>query len=170
MVREVLERHDDVEVHPHVFRREIPTSSLPAHLHLRAVKLLEDAGMVEGGGFERLMWALQLAFFRDLRDISKRQVLDDIAEGLDIPSALVAEVIDDGRAFAELARDAALQRKHDVRMTPSLVQLPVHHLAEATHPRVLFGGEWTVLEGTEVLAELSFVRGPREHQIDVRAR
>lgn len=125
MVRNGLERYDHVEVHPDVFRRKLPSSSVPAHLYLRAVKLLEDEGVLELGDgpspFERLMWELRLAFFRDLRDISKREILDEIAEQIEIPGDQVARVIDDGSAFAELAHDAALLRKHSVSVTPSLV-------------------------------------------------
>jgi predicted DsbA family dithiol-disulfide isomerase len=124
MVRDTLARYEHVQVHPELFR-EVPTSSVPAHLYLRAVKLLEDEGGLEVGDgrspFERLMWELRLAFFCDAKDISKRDVLDDIAERLGIPSAQVARVIDDGRAFAELAYDTELQRQHNVSVTPSLV-------------------------------------------------
>jgi predicted DsbA family dithiol-disulfide isomerase len=68
-----------------------------------------------------MMWEVRLAFFRDLMDVSKRQVLDEIAERLGIPTAEVARVIDDRRAFAELSHDAELKRKHNVPVTPSLV-------------------------------------------------
>jgi predicted DsbA family dithiol-disulfide isomerase len=108
-----------------VFQRQLPTSSLPAHLYLRAVKLLEDEGVLGGADgpslFEGMMRELRLAFFRDLRDISKREVLDDIAAQLGIPGAPVARAIDDGRAFAELAYDAELQEQHKVAVTPALV-------------------------------------------------
>jgi len=125
MVRGTLERYDHVEVHPDVFRRQRPTSSLPAHLYLCAVKLLEDDGVLERGDgpspFERLMWELRVAFFRDLMDISRREVLDRVAERVEIPTARVARVIDDGRAFAEPAHDAELQRKYTASVAPSLV-------------------------------------------------
>jgi hypothetical protein len=124
MVCEILERHQ-LAVHPEVFLREVPTSSIPAHLYLRAVKILEEDGRLgideRPSPFERLMRAIRLAFFRDLRDVSKRGVLDDLAESLAIPSAEVGRVIDDGRAFAELAHDSELGRHHHVRVTPSLV-------------------------------------------------
>jgi predicted DsbA family dithiol-disulfide isomerase len=125
MVRRILGGYDHVEVHPDVFQRQLPTSSLPAHLYLRAVKLLEDEGVLGGADgpslFEGMMRELRLAFFRDLRDISKREVLDDIAAQLGIPGAPVARAIDDGRAFAELAYDAELQEQHKVAVTPALV-------------------------------------------------
>lgn len=125
MVRDIIEQYDHVQVHPDVFRKGIPSSSVPAHLYLRAVKLLEDEGVLqlsEGQSpFERLMWEVRLAFFRDLKDVSSRHVLDELAGRLDIPSAEVSRVIDDGRAYAELAHDTELQRQHNVPVTPALV-------------------------------------------------
>ncbi len=123
MVRDVADRFDHVEVHPDIFRKKIPTSSLPAHLYLRAVKVLEDQGILDPADqkFERMMWKLRLAFFRDLVDVSQRGVLDDIAKSLDIPIAEVAKAIDDGRAYADLNHDAKLTRSFNVQMTPALV-------------------------------------------------
>jgi len=125
MVRDALGQYDHVEVHPDLFGQEIPRSSLPAHLYLRAVKILEDDAALDVGDgpspFERMMWECRVAFFRDGRDISKREVLDELAERLGIPSARVAGVIDDGSAFAALAHDMELQRKHSVPVTPALV-------------------------------------------------
>ncbi len=132
MVRDTMKRYEHVEVHPEVFRDQPPTSSVPAHLYLRAVKLLEDQGLLERDHgpppFERLMWRLRVAYFRDLEDISKREVLDQIAGGLNIPCDSVARVIDDGRAFAELANDTELQRMHQVAVTPSLALAGSHVL------------------------------------------
>lgn len=123
MVRDVADRFDHVEVHPDIFRKNIPTSSVPAHLYLRAVKVLEDQGILDPKDqkFERMMWQLRLAFFRDLVDVSQRGVLDEIARGLEIPVDEVARAIDDGRAFADLTHDAKLTRTFNVQMTPALV-------------------------------------------------
>ena len=41
LVRSVLERHEHVQVHPEVFTRDLPVSSAPAHLYLRAVHLVD---------------------------------------------------------------------------------------------------------------------------------
>jgi predicted DsbA family dithiol-disulfide isomerase len=126
MVRDVADRFDHVTVHPDIFRKNIPSSSIPSHLYLRAVKLLEDEGAIERGDdaqspFERMMWELRLAFFRDLVDVSQRKVLDEIADRLGIPTGEVARAIDDGRAFADLNHDAKLTRSFNVQMTPALV-------------------------------------------------
>jgi len=122
MAHALARRFEHVAIHPDLFQRDLPRSSMPAHLYLRAVKILEDAGRIAGAApFERMMWAVQLAFFRDLRDVSRREVLDDIARHLEIPTGEVAEVIDDGRAFAALDGDSKLERRFNVTASPSLV-------------------------------------------------
>jgi hypothetical protein len=127
-VRDIVERFDHVPVHPDIFRKRVPTSSVPSHLYLRAVELLQRDGVIaipeEGEGrspFHEMMWAVREAFFCDLVDISKRSELDAIAERFEIPTDEVARVIDDGRAFAELTHDALLQRDFKVPVSPALV-------------------------------------------------
>jgi predicted DsbA family dithiol-disulfide isomerase len=94
MVRDIVESYGHVDIHADIFRKQIPASCLPAHLYLRAVKLLQDEG---------------------------RLPVDELAARHGIASADVSQVIDDGRAYAELAHDAELQRKYNVLVTPSLV-------------------------------------------------
>ncbi len=123
--RDIADRFDHVEVHPDVFRKNTPTSSTPAHLYLRAIKLLEDTGVVPPADgqslFEKVMWQLRVSFFRDLVDVSQREQLDAIAAEAGVPVDEVRGVIDSGRAFAELAYDAELQRQYTVAVTPTLV-------------------------------------------------
>jgi len=124
-VRDIGDRFDHVQIHPDIFRKSVPSSSMPSHLYLRAVKLMEDTGRLEAGDgespFLRMMWEVRQAFFRDLVDISKREQLDMIAERLGIPVDDVHEEISSGRAYAELSHDAELQREHKVPVSPSLV-------------------------------------------------
>ena len=119
--RDIGDRFPHVTVHPDVFRKRIPTSSTPSHLYLRAVKLLEDRGEVGPGSFLRMTWEVQQAYFRDLVDTSQQQELDAIAERLAIPVDAVRTEIASGRAFAELAHDAELQRTYQVKVSPTLV-------------------------------------------------
>lgn len=125
MIGRAAAPYDHVEVHPEVFAKNTPTSCVPSHLYLRAVKILEDAGRVEADDgvspFERLMWELRVAFFRDARDISSRKVLDELARELGIDPTGVGEVIDSGEAFAALDRDVKLQREHGITVTPTLL-------------------------------------------------
>jgi len=51
----------------------VPTSCIPCHLFLSAVKLLEERGeLAEAPVFRKLTWAMREAFFRDLVDVSRR--------------------------------------------------------------------------------------------------
>ena len=77
-VVEISQRFDHIEVNPDVFQVPHPYSSMPAHLYLRAVKLLEDEGVIEKC-FVPLIWDVRVAFFRDLVDISRYEELDVIA-------------------------------------------------------------------------------------------
>ena len=114
----IAERFDHIEVHPEVFRDAYPVSSMPAHLYLRAVKLLEDEGVIEAT-FVPMIWDVRVAFFRDLVDISKREHLDAIAEQHGVPIGDVSRQLESGRAHAELDHDARLQRDYDVQVSPS---------------------------------------------------
>ena len=93
---------------------------MPAHLYLRAVKLLEDEGVIEAT-FVPMIWEVRVAFFRDLVDISKREHLNAIAERNGVPIGDVTRLLESGRAHAEYDHDARLQRDYDVRVSPSLV-------------------------------------------------
>jgi predicted DsbA family dithiol-disulfide isomerase len=117
---EIAKRFDHIEVHPDVFRDSYPVSSMPAHLYLRAVKLLEEEGAIEAT-FLSMIWDVRVAFFRDLVDISKREHLDAIAERRGVPIGEVARLLESGRAHAELDHDSRLQRDLDVKVSPTLV-------------------------------------------------
>ena len=117
---EISLRFDHVEVNPGVFQEPYPISSMPAHLFLRAVKLLEDEGMIQGC-FVPMIWDVRVAFFRDLVDISRHQELDAIVGRRGIPVTEVKRLLENGRAHAELDNDARLQRNYNVQVSPSLV-------------------------------------------------
>ena len=93
---------------------------MPAHLYLHAVKLLENDGAI-GETFVPLAWALRVAFFRDLVDISKREHLDMIAERHGVPIDGVTHFLESGRAHAELHHDARLQQAYDVQVIPKVL-------------------------------------------------
>jgi len=86
-VRGVAERLGGVEVHPEIWVRNRPATSLTPHLVLEAIRLLRDRGELDGvcgddfGGrclVEEAAWQLRLAFFRDLRDVGRMDVVESV--------------------------------------------------------------------------------------------
>jgi Predicted dithiol-disulfide isomerase involved in polyketide biosynthesis len=126
-VVELAENFPHVEVHPEIWRRNAPASSLPAHLVLKAVQRLEEGGVlspVEPGApsrFERLMWNLRLAFFRDLENIGDQEVLHRHLRALEIPVEAVEREIASGRAYAAMAEDMEEQRARGIEGSPTFL-------------------------------------------------
>lgn len=120
-VREVAAGFDHVTVHPDVWARVAPHSSMPAHAYLCAVRLLEREGAVAEGTLRACTWAVREAFFRELRDVSDRAVLVEVGAAHGVDRDRVRAELDSGRAYAELALDLDLAREQDVRVSPSVL-------------------------------------------------
>lgn len=122
-VKEVVAKFDHVPVHEEIWVRDTPRSSLPAHLFLCALKLLEpaQAGADGSTAFERAAWTVREAFFRDLVDISRRHELMKIAEQLGLPVGDIEKILDTGAAHALLSEDIAMARDQSVRASPTLL-------------------------------------------------
>ena len=119
-VGSVVAKFDHVRLSPEAWTRVAPTSSMPAHLLLCAIRLLERAGLAAAGAQTATAWQVREAFFRDGRDVSDMEVLRELAReaGLDV-GALDAHLAS-GRAHAELARDLDLAREQDIQVSPTL--------------------------------------------------
>ncbi|MFM1892415.1 MAG: hypothetical protein RLZ44_1492 [Pseudomonadota bacterium] len=117
-VQKVVAGFDHVQLHPDVWRRVRPCSSLPAHLVLEAVRLLEDQ---PPQSVPDLAWRLRCAFFRDGEDISRQAVLRRHVEAAGLPYAAIAERIDNGMAFCLLARDMNEQRERGIEGSPTFL-------------------------------------------------
>jgi predicted DsbA family dithiol-disulfide isomerase len=120
-VREVAAGFDHVAVHPEVWTAATPTSSMPAHLFLCAVRILEESGDAESGALSDAAWCARRAFFEDCRDIGSRAVLLSIAEKIEIDAEKIQRLIDDGTAHAALTSDFELAREHNVHASPTLI-------------------------------------------------
>jgi predicted DsbA family dithiol-disulfide isomerase len=120
-LRGVAERFPHVTVHPEVWTRNTPASSLPAHLLLRAVGVLERDEQVAPGTFRSADKAVREAFFCDARNVASARVLGEIAETLGLPQAALQQTLDSGRAHADLSRDLELVRQHSVTLSPTLL-------------------------------------------------
>jgi predicted DsbA family dithiol-disulfide isomerase len=122
-VKGVVAQFGHVPLHADIWVRNAPTSSLPAHLFLCALKLLDadQTGEDSTRVFERAAWAVRGAFFRDLVDVSRRDELMKIAEQLKLPVAAIEANLDGGAAHALLSEDIATARDQSVRASPTLL-------------------------------------------------
>lgn len=124
-VKEVAAKFNHISVHPEIWTRDIPYSSTSCHLFLRAIKLLEDKGLVKSkeskSVFETATWAFREAFFTKLANVSDRKVQLEIAKELGLPANKIKAQIDSGEAYAELSRDFDLVKEHTVTVSPTLI-------------------------------------------------
>ena len=120
-VRDVCAKFTHVAVDPRVWVRTTPPSSLPSHLFLCAVRVLESEGGALPGAHARAAWAVREAFFKDGADISRRQTLLAIAETLRLAVARIESILDTGAAHAALSDDLELARTHAIQASPTLV-------------------------------------------------
>jgi predicted DsbA family dithiol-disulfide isomerase len=120
-VREVVDKFGHVKLHPQAWLRDTPHSSMPAHLFLCALRLLEGNGGVAPGTVPRAAWAIREAFFRDARDISRQSVLLAIAESISLPLDEIERAMGSGAAHAALAEDLDLARTQGIQGSPTLL-------------------------------------------------
>lgn len=119
-VKGVVAKFDHVSLHPEVWVRDTPQSSMPSHLFLCAVRLI-DAGSDAPPMLPRASWALREAFFKDAADISRQDVLLDVGRRIDLPVAAIEKVLAGGAAHAALIEDIDLARSHGVQASPTML-------------------------------------------------
>lgn len=120
-VRSVAGKFDHVALHPQVWLVRTPRSSMPSHVFLCAVRLLENESSVPPGTLSRAAWGLRNAFFQHGADISRRETLFAIAEELRLPVAPIEAKLANGVAHAALCEDLELARSHTVDASPTLL-------------------------------------------------
>lgn len=120
-VQEVVSRFDHVRVHPDIWISRTPSSSMPAHLYLSAVRLAEQAGSAAVGAYEKLAWRMREAFFLEAADISDATVLKSILAEQQLPVTEVEGIISSGRAFALVAGEMQTAYNKHVRFSPTMI-------------------------------------------------
>ncbi len=120
-VRSVVEKFPHVTLHPQTWAANTPQSSMPSHLLLCAVRVLEQRAEVAGRSLERTAWALRQEFFERCRDISRQEVLLAATEELGLPMAAIERTLASGAAHAALTEDLDLARQHGIQASPTLL-------------------------------------------------
>lgn len=120
-VREVVEKFGHVQLHERTWRADVPRSSMPAHLWLCAIRIVELGSRCAPGSGDRAASAFRDAFFRQGRDISRAAILLEIVEEIGLPSAEIKDAITTGVAHAALADDLELARAQSISASPTLL-------------------------------------------------
>lgn len=125
-LRTVAERFPHIEVHPEIWLKARPPTSASAHLFMKAVERWSCETGTAGSHssekiFDQILWAFRCAFFRDCRDVARRDVQCEIAEALGADIVAIAKHIDSGVAFAELAADYKDADEMRIEGSPSFV-------------------------------------------------
>jgi hypothetical protein len=122
-LQHIAERFPHVEVHPEIWLKTRPPSSASPHLFMKAVQHWDcqsvAAGRSAASVFDRVIWALRCAFFRDCRDIARWDVQCEIGESLGVDIGAIEELIDNGVAFARRAADYQDAGKMRIEGSPS---------------------------------------------------
>lgn len=129
-VRGVAERLGGVEVHPEIWVRNRPATSLTPHLALEAIRLLRDRGDLKGvcvddfAGrclVEEAAWRIRLAFFRNLQDVGRMDVVESVVAEVGVPVGAVREEIASGRALAALCKDIEARVEQRLEGSPTFI-------------------------------------------------
>lgn len=104
-LRHSLEAFPEIKVHPDLWMTVRPASSASPHLFLKAVEIVEAAGLAEPGSAGRLTRAFRSAFFERALDIGTRLTQGDLAAEQRLDIAAIETAISDGRAHAALSSD-----------------------------------------------------------------
>lgn len=129
-VRQIASTWSHVEIHPQIWLENIPASSTPAHLFLKAVQLLDNRGQLgkatankndATSAFAVAAWRVRQAFFKEARDVAQQVVLERLTQSLKLPVRQVWELIENGEAHAALHLDFDTQVRYHIPGSPTLV-------------------------------------------------
>jgi predicted DsbA family dithiol-disulfide isomerase len=129
-LKKVATNWDHIEISPDLWTDVAPESSTAAHLYLKAIQILIDNGEINNkpiaefnnrNYFEQAMWLFRDVFFREGKNIARRNVQDEVAEKLTLPLADIHELIDSGQAHAALYLDEEARNRYKVPGSPTLV-------------------------------------------------
>ncbi len=114
-LREAASGFGHIKIHPEIWQRNRPASSMPAHLLMKAVQRVDKLQC------RAVLQELRLAFFQRCLDISSRSVLEAALEVVGMPVNDVQALIDSGVAHADLEADRRDQQILMVQGSPTFV-------------------------------------------------
>lgn len=118
-VMHVASQFPHLTINPNVWTTCRPTSSANSHLYLKALQLLVADGKASKEDFNKLVWNVRSAFFKDAKDISQMSVLIELAQDLSLPIDALQEKIDNGAAIAALCSDMEMREQFKLEGSPT---------------------------------------------------
>ena len=119
--REVAARFGFDEVDGSVWLTDPPASSWAAGAAIEAVRLAEHADETEAGNCAAYQVALRRTMFVDNRNVARRTVQLEVAEGMGLPRESIERRLDDGTALAQLAEDQRRKDEQNIHGSPTYV-------------------------------------------------
>ncbi len=122
-LKAVASRWDHIALHPDLWTRIRPRTSVNAHLYLKAAQCLlaKQDPRPDPPELDRFVWQVREAFFKDGRDVGHCRVLDDLAQANDFDPAAIRELIENGEAQAALHQDTEARDKQHIAGSPTLI-------------------------------------------------
>ena len=111
----------ELTLHPDLWRKVRPASSLSPHLFLKAVECAEKDGHCAPGTFERALTITREAFFVRSLDIAHHDVHREIATQARADIVTVKRYLDDGGAHASLSADYKDAETLAVKGSPTMI-------------------------------------------------
>lgn len=117
----IFEQFPHVKVHPDVWIAQRPASSLPSHLFLSAVRMLEQRQELSPDSFHCMSERIRQAFFAEVQNVADLNVLYALAEQENLPATAIEKLINNGEAFAEMTVDMRQAQQLHIRSSPTLL-------------------------------------------------
>ena len=118
---QIVQQFGHVKLHPEVWMRDAPHSSLPSHLFLYGVRLAETNGVLPPGSFAQMAWQIREAFFARNLNVSRQAVLRALASDAGLDPEKIEPGLKSGEAHALLSADMQAARDQMVRSSPTLI-------------------------------------------------
>lgn len=119
-VQHVAQQFPEIELHPDLWRKIRPASSLSPHLYLKAVQLSENEGG-RSGTYQRAVRGMREAFFVEGLDIARQDIQREVGRRSEVDDDLVMRFIADGRAHASLDTDYKEAESLGVKGSPTMI-------------------------------------------------
>ncbi|MCW2283996.1 putative DsbA family dithiol-disulfide isomerase [Rhodoblastus acidophilus] len=120
-VQHAARQFPEIRLHPDLWRKVRPASSLSPHLFLKAVQLTEREGAVAPKTSETALRNMREAFFVHGLDIARREVQDEVGRQANVDVERAAWHIAEGRAHALLDSDAKDAESLGVKGSPTMI-------------------------------------------------